>query len=158
MGVMIMRQFIKRPEIAEQARKLVAMLTGVNDEISDASLGEPPTSYPLRVAFRDLERANPPVIFRRIRNVGWKRMYDVDLVLHSEADLKRLGRGARRGRKRLGLVQFDHLTRTEQLHAARNNTRFAAIEAAAASVALKPLAAGIPDLTAVLEKIKAEQL
>jgi hypothetical protein len=166
MGLITMAQaqelFIKRPEVAELTRKIVAVLIGVNDEMSDATISQiigetvGPSSYALRAAFRDLQRADPPIHFRRIRRVGWKRMHDTDLVAHSEVDLKKIARGARRGRKRLGDVRFAELSNRDQLHAARNNTRFAAIEDAAASVKSR-LPSTIPDLSDVIAKIKGEQ-
>jgi hypothetical protein len=152
--------FIKRPENADMSRKIVAALQGVNDEITDAAMkavAGDVTSSSLRAAFRELARADPPVLFRRIRNHGWKRMHDPDIVAHSEVDLKKIARGARRGRKRLGAVRFDALSSNDQLQAARNNTRFAAIEDASvnATVRRKP-ASSIPDLETVLKKIKGD--
>jgi len=151
--------FVKRPETADLTRKIIAVLIGTNDEMSDEALsqmvGVPVRSdtYALRAALRDLERADPPVLFRRVRKFGWKRMRDTDIVVGSEGDLKKIARGARRGRKRLGKVVFDRLSNGEQLHAARNNTRFAAIEDAATTV--KPRhTSTIPDLSSVLQKIK----
>jgi len=153
--------FEKRPHIADLARKIVAALTGVNDEISDSTLeqiiGMPidPGAYVLKVALRDLERADPPILFRRIRRFGWKRMQDRDIVANSEGDLKKIARGARRGRRRLNKARFDVLTNGEQLHAARNNTRFAAIEDSAATIRVSKFESTIPDLKTVLEKIKS---
>ncbi len=154
--------FTKRPEIADLTRKIVAALIGTNDEISDAALAQrigesiAPNSYAVQAAFRDLQRADPPVHFRRIRRVGWKRMHDPDLVAHSETDLKKIARGARRGRRRLGDVRFAALNNNDQLHAARNNTRFAAIEDAATTVKSRS-PSKIPDLSDVIARIKKDQ-
>lgn len=156
------QRFIPRPEIADLSRKIIGVLVGVNDEISDASLERMveaplrPGSRAIRVALRDLERADPPIHFRRIRSEGWKRMQDRDLVARSEADLKTIARRARRGRKRLGRVRFEILSSSDQLQAARNNTRLAAIEDAAAVTAKRRRnePSHIPELSDVLRKIK----
>jgi hypothetical protein len=156
--------FIKRPEIAEMARRLAVLLVGVNDEITDQRISQTlghtvdPGSHVMRSALRELERGDPPVHFRRLRSYGWKRMHDQDLVAHSDADLKKIARGARRGRKRLGhIVQFDALSTGDQLRASTNNTRLAAIEDAAATVKVRAVPSSVPDLTSLLEKIKGAQ-
>jgi hypothetical protein len=156
--------FVKRPEVAELTRQIIAVLVGVNDEIADESLckvvGEKigPNTYALRAALRDLQRTDPPIHFRRIRRVGWKRMADPDIVAYSEVDLKRIARGARRGRKRLNDIRFAELSNGDQLHASRNQTRFAAIEDAAFSAKPKTLPSNIPDLSVVIARIKAEPI
>lgn len=155
--------FVKRPEVADLTRKIIAVLVGVNDEISDEALTQTigftigPRTHALRIAFRDLERSDPPILFRRVRCFGWKRMRDQDIVARSEVDLKKIARGARRGRKRLNKVRHETLSNGEQLHAARNNTRFAAIEDSAATVKISRFESTIPDLKTVLEKIKSAQ-
>lgn len=154
--------FVKRPEVAELTRKIVATLVGVNDELADTALSQVvgtrvgPNTYALRAALRDLARADPPVHFRRIKNMGWKRMHDPDLVAHSEVDLKKITRGARRGRKRLSSVRFDALSKNDQLQAARNNTRFSAIEDTASNATVRRPPSPIPDLNDLLKRIKAE--
>jgi hypothetical protein len=159
----LIMSFIQRSDIADLSRRIVAALVGTNDEVSDTALSQvvgetiAPNSYALKAAFRDLQRADPPIHFRRIRRVGWKRMHDPDLVVHSEADLKKIARGARRGRKRLGDVRFSALNNQDQLHAARNNTRFAAIEDAATTVKSR-MPSRLPDLSDVIARIKGEQV
>jgi hypothetical protein len=67
----------------------------------------------------------------------------------------RIARGARRGRRRLNYVRFGSLNKDEQLHCARNNTRLALIEDAAANTRPRPIkSSSIPDLTDVIADIK----
>ena len=82
-------------------------------------------------------------------------MNDPDLVTHSETDLKKIYRAGRRGHKKLGHAQFDNLSNGQQLQAARNSARFAAIENAASVTPVRPISS-IPDLKTVLEKIKEQ--
>jgi hypothetical protein len=157
-----MAKFVARPENAELTRKLVAVLVGVNDEINDGTLSKmveqplTPRTYPLKAAFRDLERGDPPIHFRRIRNLGWKRLHDPDLVAHSETDLKKITRGARRGRKRLNHVQFENLSAPQQMQCARNNTRFMMIEQTANVVQPAKGLSTIPDLNDLIRKVKEQ--
>lgn len=146
---------------AETERLLVAALKGVNDEISDEALSTAigldirAHQYGLRCAFRTLEKASPPVEFTRIRKIGYRRLRSEDYGPRSERDLKKIKRGARRGLKRVNRVpEFGKLTVNEQIRLATNSTVLAAIEQQAAKATVRQEQSNVPDLNALLKKIK----
>jgi hypothetical protein len=153
-------RFEASPETAEMSRRIVAVLTGVNNEISDKALGQiigveiAPDNCALQAALRQMERAEPPVCFRRRRGIGWKREADADLVQGSEEALKKLSRGARRGSVRLGkVVNHEALSNGMQLQWATNQTRLCSIEDAASARKPRRSAKSVSDLKTALETI-----
>jgi hypothetical protein len=155
------KQFEARPEVAELSRRIIATLTGVNDEISDDTLeqiiGVPigPGNHAMQVALRHMERADRPLLFRRKRGIGWKRETDSDIVEGSEGALKKLSRGARRGSRRLGKVaNFVGLSNELQLQAATNQTRLFAIAEVASVRKPRKIVSSVPDPQSLTAAIK----
>jgi hypothetical protein len=154
-------QFELSPETAEMSRRIIGVLAGVNNEISDETLNQIigmeiwPNNYALQAALRQMERAVPPVCFRRRRGKGWKRETDTDLVEGSEGALKKLARGARRGSKRLSKVVAPlALSNETQLQYTTNLTRLYAMEDAASSRKPRRPKESLPELQCVLDAIK----
>lgn len=145
---------------AETERLLVAALKGVNDEISDEALSTAigldirAHQYGLRCAFHTLERASPPVEFIRIRKIGYRRLRNEDYGPRSERDLKKIKRGARRGSKRLSRVDFGKLSTEGQIQVSINSTVLSAIERQATKTTVRQEQSNVPDLNALLKKIK----
>jgi hypothetical protein len=153
-------KFEVNPERAEMSSRIVGVLTGVNDDISDKSLAQiigqevKRDNYALQMALRHMERADPPVCFRRIRGHGWKRQNDIDLVHGSVGALKTLSRSARRGSTRLGkVVDYGALPSGMQLQWATNQTKLFAIEDAASVRKPRRSAKAISDLQSILRNI-----
>lgn len=121
-----------RPDFkqSEETISLIKALRGVNQEITYDSLsgmvGFPVSGATpaLGSARRNLER-NESIVFTTLRGQGLRRLDDTGKVDSTDRHARTIGRTARRGRKRLSVVDnFAGLTKEKQLKSTLRMTQF----------------------------------
>ena len=126
--------FARSPETEAVAKTL----RGVNGEISYQTLAASAglqigrlkqiLSSARRILLKD------KIAFGVIQNYGLKRLGDSDKVVESRADVKKLRRAAKRGKKKLSTIEsFERLTPREQLVATTARTIFSLTESNAST-------------------------
>lgn len=94
------------------------------------------------------------MVFAPIKNVGFKRLNDIEIVDTAEADLSKVRRAARRAGKRIAMVDFDRLPNDRKIRHNTYMSMFGALHSMTTQASVKALEKKVNESQAALPLAK----